>query len=44
MGLALGVVCIWVGAACLWVATHGTTATTPWGAYDQVIKGLRGGD
>lgn len=43
MGLAMGVLCIWLGAALLWVAAHGTDATTPWGVYDQVIKGLRDG-
>ncbi len=41
MGLALGVIFIWLGAACLWVASHDTDATSPWGVYDQVIKGLR---
>lgn len=41
MGLALGVVFIWLGAACLWVAAHGTDAKTPWGVYQQVIGALR---
>lgn len=43
MGLALGVLLIWVGAACLWVAFHGTEAKTPWQAYEQVLGGLRNG-
>lgn len=42
MGFAMGVLFIWLGAACLWVAVHGTEATTPWGAYQEVVKGLRG--
>lgn len=41
MGLALGVVFIWLGAACLYVATHGTDATSAWGAFTQVIEKMR---
>jgi hypothetical protein len=41
MKLALGVVFIWMGAACLWVASHGTDAATPWQAYQQIIEGMR---
>lgn len=42
MGLALGILLIWAGAACLWVALHGTDAVTPWGAYSSVIDTIRG--
>ena len=42
MGLALGVLLIWLGAACLWVAVHGTDAATPWEAYVTVLKRIRG--
>lgn len=41
MGIAFGVLCIWLGAGLLWVATHGTSATTPWGAWEQILDGLR---
>lgn len=43
MGLALGVLFLWLGAACLWVATHGTQADTPWKAFQQIIGGLKDG-
>lgn len=41
MGLALGVVFLWLGAALLWVATHGTEAKTPWQLYEGVISGIQ---
>lgn len=41
MGLAFGVLFLWLGAACLWVATHGTQASTPWEAFQQIIGGIR---
>jgi hypothetical protein len=41
VGLALGVLFVWLGAACLWVATHGTEARTPWQAYEEVLGALR---
>ncbi len=43
MGLALGIMFIWLGAACLWVASHGTDAKSPWDVYKQILKGLREG-
>lgn len=42
MGLALGIICLWLGAACIWVAVHGTDAKTPWQAYQAVAKGIKG--
>lgn len=43
MNLAFGVLFLWLGAACLWVATHGTSAATPWDAYQDVIGAVRQG-
>lgn len=44
MRLALGVLFIWLGAACLWVAMHGTQASTPWAAFGEITGALKGGD
>lgn len=43
MNLAFGILFIWVGAAMIWIATHGTDASTPWEAYQQIITGIRKG-
>lgn len=43
MNLAFGVLFLWLGAACLWIATHGTAAATPWDAYREVIDAIREG-
>lgn len=40
MNLAFGVLFLWLGAACLWLATHGTSAATPWEAYREVIDAI----
>lgn len=44
MGLALGVILLWLGCALLWVASHGTEASTPWGVFQEVLDGVRSGD
>ncbi len=43
MGLAFGILLVWMGAALLWVAFHGTTATTPWGALQEITTATSGG-
>lgn len=43
MNLAFGVLFMWLGAALIWIATHGTGASTPWEAYQSVIDGIRKG-
>lgn len=43
MGLALSVLFLWLGAALLWVAAHGTQASTPWAAFQQVTGAMRKG-
>lgn len=39
MNLAFGLLFIYLGAAGLWVAFHGTDATTPWAAVQSLTKG-----
>jgi hypothetical protein len=34
---ALGVMFLWSGAACLYLASHGIEATTPWGAWRTLL-------
>lgn len=43
MRLALGIVFLWMGAACLYLASHGLQAASPWGAYQTILGGIRGG-
>lgn len=43
MGLVFGVLFLWLGAACLWVATHGTDASTPWGVFKEITDGIKKG-
>lgn len=38
MNLAFGVLFIWLGAALLYVASHGLQATTPWQAFQSVLN------
>lgn len=40
MNVAIGVLLLWLGAAALWVAFHGTGATTPWGAFTSVTDAI----
>ena len=43
MNLAFGVLFLWLGAACIWVAVHGTEARTPFQAYDQIMGAIAKG-
>lgn len=43
MNLSFGILFLWLGAACIWIAAHGTSAGTPWEAYQQVIGAVRKG-
>lgn len=40
VNVALGVLFLWLGGACLWVAFHGTEASTPWDAFSSVTGAL----
>lgn len=41
MNLSLGIVFLFIGAALIWVASHGLDAASPWEVYQKVIAGLR---
>lgn len=41
MRMALGIMFLWAGAACLWVARTDLQADTPYGAYRTLINRLR---
>lgn len=43
MNLALGILFLWLGAACIFLAAHGTEAKTPWQAYSQIIGAVQKG-
>jgi hypothetical protein len=43
VNLAFGIMFIWLGAGCLWLATHNTDASSPWQAYMEVIDAIRKG-
>lgn len=43
MGFALAVLFIWAGCVLIWVAAHGTQASTPWAAYQQVTEAWQKG-
>lgn len=42
MSFALAVLMLFVGATLMWVAAHGTGATSPWTLYQQILGGLAG--
>lgn len=37
MSFPIGLILTWLGIAALWVAFHGTNATTPWGVWEQIM-------
>jgi hypothetical protein len=37
MNLAFAIFFLWVGAACLYVASHGVEASNPWGVFRTVL-------
>lgn len=41
MNLAFAVIFLWLGAACLWVASHDLEAQTVWGAFGTVLTHMR---
>jgi hypothetical protein len=43
VNLALGIIFLWLGAACIFLAAHGTEAKTPWQAYSQIIGAVSKG-
>lgn len=43
MNLALGIACIWVGCAMIWLASHPSQASTPWAAFQEVLGAINRG-
>lgn len=41
MNLAFAIIFLWAGAACLWLGSRNTGATTPWGAFSAVLSKVR---
>lgn len=41
MRFALGILFMWLGAACLWIAFHDTNAKTPWEAFGEVANAVK---
>jgi hypothetical protein len=41
MGLALATVFFFLAGSCLYLASHGLEASTPWGAYSTVLGKIR---
>lgn len=44
MNLAFGILFVWIGAAMLFLASHGLQAASPWGAFQTVIGRMRAPD
>lgn len=40
MSFAIAILMIFIGSTLIWVATHGTDATTPWQLFKQVTDKL----
>lgn len=37
MNLAFAVLFLWMGASCLYLASHGIQAATPWAAFQTIL-------
>lgn len=42
MSFAMAILCLFIGSCLIWVAAHGTSATSPYGVFQQVIAGFNG--
>lgn len=42
MNLAMSIAMLFVGCCLMWVAVHGTEATTPWGVFQEITGALSG--
>jgi hypothetical protein len=42
MSFSMAIMMLFVGCCLIWVAVHGTEATTPWGVFQEITKGLSG--
>jgi hypothetical protein len=42
MSFAMSILCLFLGCCLMWVAVHGTEASTPWGVYQEITGALSG--
>lgn len=42
MTFPMGILCLFIGGTLMWVAAHGTSATSPWTLFQQIIAGWNG--
>jgi hypothetical protein len=42
MRLVFAIVFLWMGGACLFLASHGVEARTPWGAFQTILTKAAG--
>lgn len=40
MNLAFAVMFLWMGCACLYLASHGLQASSPWGAFKTILNAV----
>lgn len=38
----MGILCLFIGGTLMWVAAHGTSATSPWTLFQQIVAGWNG--
>lgn len=38
----MGILCLFIGSTLMWVAAHGTSATSPWTLFQQIVAGWSG--
>lgn len=36
MNLAMAIIMLWIGSTLIWVASHGTDATSPWSLFKSI--------
>lgn len=42
MAFPVAIFCFFIGSTLIWVGSHGTSASSPWDLFQQVIAGLSG--
>jgi hypothetical protein len=40
--LVIAIIALWIGSTLIWVATHGTDATSPWQLFKQITDKIGG--
>lgn len=42
MRLVIAIIALWLGSTLIWVATHGTDATSPWTLFKSITDKIGG--